>query len=190
MEPENHWVVEKKSSSKGPILRFHLHLLAPLPRKIQPPHGPMPRPSKAPSGFAHLPRPREEPRRLLGRLATRVELGGLRQEPRARLADLGPRWTLPTLPTPRSKMDGTATGIMSARPLAAVLFLAKKGLRMASCLHKLGTLLDLSACSCTLKLGTLLDLCAPLLNQNYGTLLCLCTGTPPLAKMAKFRCPL
>ena len=47
---------------------------------------------------------------------------------------------------------------------------------MVSCLHKLGTLLDLSACSCTLKLGTLLDLCAPLLNQNHGTLLYLCTG--------------
>ena len=37
---------------------------------------------------------------------------------------------------------------------------------MVSCLYKLGTLLDLSACSCTLKLGTLLDLCAPLLNQK------------------------
>ena len=81
-------------------------------------------------------------------------------------------------------------GVESARPLAAVLFSAKKRLRMVSCLHKLGTLLDLSACSCTLKLGTLLDLCAPLLNQNHGTLLYLCTGTPPLAKMAKFRCPL
>ena len=60
---------------------------------------------------------------------------------------------------------------------------------MVSCLHKLGTLLDLSACSCTLKLGTLLDLCAPLLNQNHGTLLYLCTGTPPLAKSGQISVP-